>query len=122
MKQVDETLLTAMVDAALGAIEDGDGGAELERLGILYPDLRADLYREVIEQQRFGHLSLVDPWLPTPERNDQVRRAVLGGVARQTTDQRKAQRRAELRRERLVYGALAAGLLAVLWAVLGRAG
>jgi hypothetical protein len=46
----DDAFLTLLLDAALGGIEENDGGAELKRLAGLYPHLRVQLYTEVIAQ------------------------------------------------------------------------
>lgn len=66
----DEQLMDLLVDASLAGIEDGDGGAELRRLGNLHPSLRADLYAEVIAQReaiaKFGMVAATPKPAPAP--------------------------------------------------------
>jgi hypothetical protein len=53
LTDAEAELLDMIVDAALGGLEDHDAGEELERLGIAYPQWRAEIYAAVIAQQDY---------------------------------------------------------------------
>lgn len=108
MKRTDDELLTLLVDQALGAIEDGDAGAELERLGVLHPHLRRDLYTAIVRQQQTADVLAIHD-ARTARMEQQRAELTAFAIAR------KAERLRELRRERIVGGVIVAVALVLAW-------
>jgi hypothetical protein len=53
LTDAETDLFDLIIDAAYGGLEDQDAGEELERLGIAYPQWRAEIYATVIAQQEY---------------------------------------------------------------------
>jgi hypothetical protein len=54
LTDAETELFDMIIDTAYGGLEDGDGGEELERMGIAYPQWRAEIYKVVLAQQDYN--------------------------------------------------------------------